>query len=211
MKFNQKEQTGIKLAVDVDETVFDSRRRSYEQLNKIAIQVYGVSPEALPSFANFSRHGHKIYLPIFGKEDLHFLQTEMIFNRKFNTEMRPVSGAREALETLAPHVLLYLTARPSHLEQLTHNEIVTSGFPDRTVIASPGLYNADAEWKIDVLLDLAHYYDVIMLMIDDSELLFNLIQKYNFPQIKARLIKTERTRHNRHAKTWPQIVNEILR
>ncbi len=198
------------LVVDVDETLVNSLRRTWEQLNKIATQVYGAEAKRLPSYVAFCQQGPKVYKPTLG-ENFFFLQDQMIQSRKFNATMEPVPGAQEAMAALAPHVLFYLTARPRHLRDVTHADLQRNNFPNRPVIASPNEFNPPPVWKISVLNDLAWHHEATMVIIDNSFALHRAIHSFDLPAVKSRLFKGPNTPNHPDAMTWPEIVEDLLR
>lgn len=208
-----------KLIVDVDETIFNSVEQHWRYLTQLLPAFFQWDKERMPSYdavclANGTHGAYKAAMPHPGSyDDYLFLNQCMRFNVAFNSGQKMIEGAKEALEALAPQVLLYFTTRPESIAELTRRELIEHGFPDREVIARPDVvpFDKTSMWKILHLACLSHLHKCPVTMVDDSITTHRMIEALRMPHIQSLLVKGPMTpKSHVDAMDWDQIVHLFL-
>ncbi len=207
---------GRKFVLDVDETLFNSVYQHWVFLTKLLPLYFNWDPARMPSYEEVCRANgtHAAYIaaaPTMDhyKSDYGFLNQEMRFNKTFNSNQALIEGALEALNVLAPQVLLYLTTRPVSLSNLTHDELVRAGYPDRSVIARPDEVplNKTSMWKILHLAEISYRNKCSVVMVDDSVTTHQMIEDLGLPHIQSILINGPMTPDNHpKARSWQEVI-----
>ena len=198
LSFNSLEPSVVS---DVDEILFDAATKHAKQLYQYALDNGWDSPVPPEDF--FKKGGsHASYGHV---TEYWALNEFMINDPEFNSDLELIPGAVDALNFLAPHLLVYLTTRPESLTRLTEEELEKNGFPKREVIARPKAISIKntTEWKLDVLTQLAK--EKYLLMIDDSYSLFKAILKAHNNNLGPILFRGLITPPHSYAKDWKQI------
>lgn len=200
---------------DVDECLFNSVDKHVKVLTKHGQQQgWQNLPSRQQVYALGGTHAAYGHYPGYQEKN-----AAMIADPDFNRGLETISGATQAMNCLAANVLIYLTARPEKLAELTREELLTAGFPDREVIARPATVSVEnvTAWKVDVLQQLASQYVSLLrrhsslVMIDDSAGLHEVLIRLRDPRIESLLFKGPITPHRPAALTWAEIVKRIVR
>ncbi len=174
----------IKLALDVDETLLDSSNKHTRILNGV-FGNFGLPTlsyeEVQAKGGTRAAYGHYEGYPR--------INEAMRNSPSFNKRLPPIEGAVEGVQALAGNgckVVEYLTTRPAHLQELTHNELTRLGFPDLPVVARPESvpFERTTEWKIQELQGLVGE-NTAVVMIDDSVSLCRAINGQHNPHLMA--------------------------
>ncbi|MDH5532826.1 MAG: hypothetical protein OEX81_00165 [Candidatus Pacebacteria bacterium] len=194
----------IIIAQDIDECLFNSVKKHYQELTKIGKKLGWTN---LPTYEEVCLLGgtHGAY----GKQTGYWeINEEMRNSSEFNQGLEPIEGSLEALTLLQSMLGIYLTTRPENLTLITEEELDEAGFPKREVVCRPKSIPLEhtTEWKLDVLRYLAQ--EKTATMIDDSMSLHNAILKANDPRIETVLFQGPMTPKGK-GKTWKKIREEL--
>lgn len=198
----------IKIAQDVDECIFNSVKKHNIELNAL-YQGEGIAE--LPTYAEVcdagGTHGAYANYPNYWE-----INEEMRNAEWFNRGQELIPGARSALNLLEGMLAIYLTTRPETLTEVTREELLENGLPDREVVCRPLAIplKHTSEWKLDVLRSLVKQGGKA-IMIDDSKSMNTTIKENGDPQIESILFAGPMTAKGNGEQNWKQIVRKLLR
>jgi phosphoglycolate phosphatase-like HAD superfamily hydrolase len=191
------------LVLDIDETLFNSVKKHVDILNRIG-ERFGC--KNLPTYQEVLAAGgtHNAYAHFSWYRDMN----ERMRNASwFNKNLEVIEEALEAMTYVGAMVAFYLTTRPARLANVTYDELVRNGFPDREVICRPPQIPLEhtTPWKLDVLEKYIQGKPKQAIMVDDSHSLHKAIKQRKNPQLATLLYAGPMTPRGNGEVTWPQI------
>lgn len=196
-----------KVLLDVDETLVNSVKKHVLFLNHMGPLL---GWKNLPSYDEVLVAGgtHKAYghFPHYWE-----LNDQMVKAHWFNEGLEMIEGALDAVTLLQATVVAYLTTRPENMTELTHQQLVALGFPNREVIARPpSIPMKDTSvWKFAELKNISGLKGDAVVMVDDSASLHHLIKEKQHPDIKSVLYAGPMTPRGNGEVTWPEVPEAV--